>query len=273
MSNTTQRILSALVLILALSIIIYFGQTPFLYLLLAIGVLVSDEIMVNFFKYDRFGIFYFLAQIILVLPFIFFSFIDTKGPYLELFNNIGVVTNTLLLVYLFYFKMDSSFINKMSRGYPFLFPVFILLFPLLSIVFLLSFPIWKYLLVILFVTNFGMDTGAWFFGRRYGKNKLWERVSPNKTIEGLLGGMLTAGIAGSVLWYLLIGGFEIRNFFIFVILGLLSQLGDLVQSKLKRDFSIKDSSRLIPGHGGVYDRLDSLIFMVPFFLISLKLFK
>ena len=85
--------------------------------------------------------------------------------------------------------------------------------------------------------------------------------------------MLTAGIAGSVLWYLLIGGFEIRNFFIFVILGLLSQLGDLVQSKLKRDFSIKDSSRLIPGHGGVYDRLDSLIFMVPFFLISLKLFK
>ena len=128
---------------------------------------------------------------------------------------------------------------------------------------------WQLLTVLLFIT-YGMDTGAWFFGKNFGKNKLWPAVSPNKTIEGLFGGMLCAGILGGAAFHFSFGKFFISQFFIFCLLGAVSQLGDLLQSKIKREAGIKDSSSLIPGHGGVFDRVDSLFFLTPFFLVLVQ---
>ena len=129
---------------------------------------------------------------------------------------------------------------------------------------------WLRNIIILLIVNFGMDTGGWAFGKLFGKHKLMPEVSPNKTVEGLLGGILTSAVLGSLFWYFFGDGFDWTLFVLFAFLGLISQVGDLFQSKVKRTFGVKDSSNLIPGNGGIYDRLDGLIYLAPFFAVALN---
>lgn len=108
------------------------------------------------------------------------------------------------------------------------------------------------------------DSFAFFIGKNFGKHKLFESISPKKTIEGFIGGLLFAILAG-----FLIGKysnhFPILNWIIIaVIVSVFGSLGDLVESKFKRQAKIKDSGTIMPGHGGLLDRLDSLFFLAPF---------
>lgn len=111
------------------------------------------------------------------------------------------------------------------------------------------------------------DTGAYFLGMRFGKHKLIPHVSPNKTIEGSAGGILTALLV-TIIFMLVDKSVYAPHSFIMtllltVIFSIFAQLGDLVESAIKRHFGVKDSGRLIPGHGGILDRLDSMIFVFP----------
>ena len=108
------------------------------------------------------------------------------------------------------------------------------------------------------------DSAAYFVGRAIGKHKLFERVSPNKTWEGAIAGLVFA-IGGFVLaHHLLLPYLSLRDALVCGgIVGVFGQLGDLGESLLKRDAGVKDSSNLIPGHGGVLDRFDSLLFVSP----------
>lgn len=124
-------------------------------------------------------------------------------------------------------------------------------------------PQGNYLLIFLFVLNWLSDTFAYFVGKASGKTKLAPKVSPNKTVEGSLG-----GIFGAVIGSLLLGSYilDLTIFQLIVIGGTVSifgQLGDLAESALKRMADIKDSGNLIPGHGGVLDRFDSVLFTAP----------
>lgn len=118
-----------------------------------------------------------------------------------------------------------------------------------------------YGLLIVWVT----DTGAYLFGRAIGRRKLWPQISPNKTVEGFLGGILCSLLLAVLFWTT--GWIQGGSVFLFVILTMIlsmfGQLGDLVESALKRHFDVKDSGRLLPGHGGVLDRFDSFIFVLP----------
>lgn len=118
-----------------------------------------------------------------------------------------------------------------------------------------------YGLLIVWVT----DTGAYLFGRAIGRRKLWPQISPNKTVEGFLGGILCSLLLAVLFWTT--GWIQDISFFLFIfltmILSMFGQLGDLVESALKRHFDVKDSGRLLPGHGGVLDRFDSFIFVLP----------
>ncbi|HIE17872.1 MAG TPA: phosphatidate cytidylyltransferase [Dehalococcoidia bacterium] len=110
-------------------------------------------------------------------------------------------------------------------------------------------------------TTFASDTSAFFCGRTWGKHSLMPAISPGKTWEGALGGLLTSIVASLLLGILFSLPF---NYWQIILLGILisifAQLGDLVESLLKRNTGAKDSSKLLPGHGGLLDRLDSLIF-------------
>ena len=103
------------------------------------------------------------------------------------------------------------------------------------------------------------DTGAYFAGRRIGGPKLMPRVSPNKTWSGLIGGIVAAGVVGLVFALLANAGLHPGRMTVSaMVLGLVSQAGDLFESALKREYGVKDASALIPGHGGFMDRVDGL---------------
>jgi len=114
------------------------------------------------------------------------------------------------------------------------------------------------------------DTAAWFFGSLFGRKKMIPSVSPGKTVEGGIAGLSSAALAGGLMGWLflkmhpdpaiaaLIGGV------MGLMMGFIVQLGDLIESLFKREAGVKDSGTLLPGHGGILDRFDALIFTLPF---------
>ena len=117
------------------------------------------------------------------------------------------------------------------------------------------------LLWTLFIT-FVVDTGAFYAGRKFGRHKLYPAVSPKKSWEGLIGGITSALILGgiSAIW-LPVGFFKILS--LSFTLAIVSQIGDFFESVLKRQAEAKDSGWLLPGHGGILDRIDGILFALP----------
>jgi len=125
------------------------------------------------------------------------------------------------------------------------------------------------------VATFATDVGAYFVGRSLGRTKLAPTVSPNKTVEGFVGGLVSAFLALFIYTWLIQGAFPFGRGELLVFAALLSfaaQLGDLTESMLKRYCGVKDSGHFLPGHGGLLDRLDSLIFSVPLTYYLLVIF-
>ena len=115
------------------------------------------------------------------------------------------------------------------------------------------------------------DVGAYFAGKNLGRHKLAENVSPKKTIEGLVGGLLAALCVAAVigLYYDFSFARGLGFLLLTIVVVLVSVLGDLFESLLKRERGIKDSSNLLPGHGGILDRIDSLTAAIPVFTLAL----
>lgn len=117
------------------------------------------------------------------------------------------------------------------------------------------------------------DSGAYFIGKSMGKRKLWPEISPNKTVEGFIGGIVTAVVLSLV--FQAVTGFlpsYLLVMFITLLLSIFGQLGDLVESALKRHYHVKDSGTILPGHGGILDRFDSFLFVLPFLYLLLAMF-
>jgi phosphatidate cytidylyltransferase len=129
-----------------------------------------------------------------------------------------------------------------------------------------------YILIGSFILIWANDTFAYIVGKAIGKHKLFERISPKKTVEGFIGGMVFAIAAAYILTK-----FEVFITPVFhspviwmgaaAILVIFGTLGDLVESRLKRNAGVKDSGAIMPGHGGILDRLDSIIFAIPFLFL------
>ncbi|MGB1539806.1 MAG: phosphatidate cytidylyltransferase, partial [Rickettsiales bacterium] len=121
-----------------------------------------------------------------------------------------------------------------------------------------------YLLAVIWAT----DIGAYFSGKQIGGPKMAPRISPKKTWAGLLGGMLSATIIGVILaWFFPFPHTFLQALWISPLLAVVAQIGDLFESWLKREAGMKDSGTLIPGHGGILDRVDGLTFTAPLLLL------
>ena len=142
-----------------------------------------------------------------------------------------------------------------------------------------GFPTGKYLVWLVFLCSWGSDTCAYVVGVLFGRHKMTPKLSPKKSVEGAIGGIVGAALLFALYLYLVERIFELGQFGFgtaeAVILGavgaLVSMVGDLAASAIKRDYGIKDYGKLIPGHGGIMDRFDSVIIAAPLVFMGLSL--
>ena len=158
--------------------------------------------------------------------------------------------------------------------------LFILLPMWVGFVQIKSYPFNDYLIMYVMFVVWGADVGAYFAGRTFGKRKLAPSVSPGKTWEGVFGGLLVTTLMALGGGYLLENeaglSLDVEQWALLIVLTLLitcfSVVGDLIESMVKRHRGIKDSSNLLPGHGGVMDRIDSMTAALPLFALALSVF-
>lgn len=269
MSNNTLRIVSGVILVIIVAVCMAYGTASSLVAIGLMGVFVVDELMTNFYVLDRTSRRYIISQITYVAGYGFFNFYQISQSSFNFFISFACLWNVLALFYLFFINSKKSFISdffvKCSWGVGFL-----ILAPMVCIAYIIHHPEWRFLLGAMLLLNFMVDTFAYFSGRAFGKHKLWEAVSPKKTVEGAIGGVVASVLITGLYWHHFVKPVAWPLLIFFLVLACCAQLGDLIQSKLKRQFDIKDSSSLIPGHGGVYDRIDSLLFVAPFYALLIS---
>nr|WP_315169840.1 phosphatidate cytidylyltransferase [uncultured Flavobacterium sp.] len=180
---------------------------------------------------------------------------------------VTLVVSIKCILFLFY---DS--VQKVSTSSKYLYLLGYVTLPFIFIT-KISFGVNDYnpkIIIGLFILIWTNDTFAYIVGKSMGKHKLFERISPKKTIEGFLGGIVFAVFAGFLISKLYIEPkpeFSQKSIIIWtliaLIVGIMGTIGDLIESKFKRIAEVKDSGSIMPGHGGILDRLDSVIFVAP----------
>lgn len=259
-----QRIISAIIALGIVLPIIYVGGMIFQILVLLIGILSYKEI-VNLFTKNIFNkISCYLSLITIILS----NFNKTHFDNILDFQVMGIIIILFAIMSLYNYK-DKKF--DVIKGFSLMgFTIALgLTFSAFMIIRNLSLGYIIYLLLISILT----DIFSQVVGLLIGKNKLNE-ISPNKTWEGFIGGICFSVLISSLFYIILINS-DINIFLLVIIttfLSLIGQLGDLFFSLIKRHYKIKDFSNIMPGHGGILDRLDSIIFIMLAFLFFIKLF-
>jgi phosphatidate cytidylyltransferase len=202
---------------------------------------------------------------------------ESLGVNTRLDVDIQLLNTILLLITLFVsikcivFLFDDK-VQSITTVSKYLYLVGYIILPFVFIT-KISFGIKDYnpkIIIGLFIIIWTNDTFAYIVGKSIGKTKLFERISPKKTIEGFVGGVVFAVLAGYLISKLYIKpnpSFSDKSILIWTIIALLAgvfgTIGDLIESKFKRIAGVKDSGKIMPGHGGILDRLDSVIFVAP----------
>jgi len=234
MSNLVKRIISAAIIAPIAGGALYLGGYYFLGLILVITILSSLEL--DNMRKDGFKLLY-----LTLLPLVI--------GYLNTQLGIQIFVISMLMLFLLIKYIDLK-IECLSFGAIYIF------LPMLSAIYLREQPQGLQILVFIAACVVANDIFAYFIGKVIGKTKL-SKISPNKTWEGLIGGVIASAITG----YLLTGqGVYILYASAIAILAL---AGDLLESAIKRHFNVKDSGNIIPGHGGVLDRIDGFMIVLP----------
>jgi phosphatidate cytidylyltransferase len=173
------------------------------------------------------------------------------------------IFSSLALMYQLFAKKEIKFTDQRSKlGVVIRYIIFSMCFLILLPFYNKSFH--PYFMISILSIIWVNDSFAFLVGKNFGKHKLFPSVSPKKTVEGLLGGLVFSLLAGLFISKYQTDFSLINWLIIALIVSMLGTVGDLVESKFKRQANIKDSGTIMPGHGGVLDRLDSLLFAAPF---------
>ncbi|MFW5984744.1 MAG: phosphatidate cytidylyltransferase [Halanaerobiaceae bacterium] len=261
----SKRIISGILGISFFYLVINWGSLPFLLLTAVLVILGINEycnLLGNKFYYNK-----------ILLSFLAVGFL-LSGYYYNLFSVFTGFSVFMIIIVLFFYHIHNYSYEKITSSLAInFFGIIYIAGGLLFLSYLRDFnleplvharAVWMVLL-----GTWSVDTGAYFAGRFWGQRKMTPRISPNKTVAGAVGGILAAVIAISI-FALSVGIFSVYIVIYAFLLAIAAISGDLFESALKRDMQIKDSGAIIPGHGGILDRFDSLLFTLPlsyFFLM------
>ena len=260
-SKVKTRLISAVVLI-ALVIIALFFAPP-----LAVGLLVSGVTYAVMYELTK--VFNLKEKRILTTVNFIFATIFMALSYIETAPALKILAPAVvfyIMVLLTIAVIDNERV-KFSDVTTSVFLVFYAVALLVHLTYLRKMENGLALLVLALLGAYATDTGAYFTGLTLGKHKLIEKISPNKTVEGAIGGVLLTVVIFVIYGLVMKNLGHTVNFLYLLILSVLcavtAQLGDLSASLMKRSFQVKDFGNIIPGHGGMVDRLDSLMFVAP----------
>ena len=202
-----------------------------------------------------------------------------KAEDIQLLDIVLLAITLLISIKCVVFLFDNS-LQKISNSSKYIYLLGYITLPFIFIT-KISFGIKNYnpkIIIGLLILIWTNDTFAYIVGKSIGKHKLFEKISPKKTIEGFFGGLIFAIFAGYLISMYLIKPstqFSDKSILIWMIIaaivGVMGTIGDLIESKFKRIAGVKDSGKIMPGHGGVLDRLDSVIFVAPFIFLFYKI--
>jgi len=277
MGETLKRAISGAVYVLLLLASILYSTDSFL-------ILFGVFLIVSLFEFCN------LIQVNKIIPIIsgtslyvlvilasnYFSF---KPENIQTLDTILLAVTLFISIKCIFFLFDNKN-QKISNLSKYLYLLGYITLPFIFIT-KISFGIKDYnpkIIIGLFILIWTNDTFAYIVGKSIGKHKLLEKISPKKTIEGFFGGLIFSIFAGYLISIFLIKPstqFSNKSILIWTIIaaivGIIGTIGDLIESKFKRIAGVKDSGKIMPGHGGVLDRLDSVIFVAPFVFLFYKI--
>lgn len=254
-----QRIITGLIGAIVFLPLLYLGGVPYTLLLFAMALVGYDE----FLKMLGIG----RTESIAWMGYIFLSLmlIPQLGwlPQMAHSNLLQMSWLALfLLLSLSVFSKNKHHYSKVSSVWAAVFYIAFGFYYIMETRLIEDGLIWTLLILL---STWASDSGAYFSGRWMGRNKLWPAISPNKTIEGSVGGILSSAavsIAFAIFFPEVLT--IVQALFLGVAISVVGQLGDLIQSAYKRHYGVKDSGQLFPGHGGILDRTDSWLIVFPF---------
>ena len=255
MRNLLKRSFSGSIFVLIFISAILFSKESYIALITLCGFLCIWEFirMIKLKSYASYVFFVIVMFLMIKRP-------ESYGIALIL---IITILSSVFLVYQLFAKKEISFANdRVKLGVTIRYVIF-------SICFLVLLPFYEnsfhpYLMISVLSIIWVNDSFAFLVGKNFGKNKLFASVSPKKTMEGFFGGLVFSLLAAVFISKFNVDFSMLNWMVISVIVSVIGTVGDLVESKFKRQANIKDTGNIMPGHGGILDRLDSLLFAAPF---------
>ena len=277
MGETLKRAISGAVYVLLLLASILYSTESFL-ILFGIFLIISIYEFCNLVQVNK-TIPLISGTSIYVLIILISNYYNFKAEDIQLLDIVLLAITLLISIKCVVFLFDNS-LQKISNSSKYIYLLGYITLPFIFIT-KISFGIKSYnpkIIIGLLILIWTNDTFAYIVGKSIGKHKLFEKISPKKTIEGFFGGLIFAIFAGYLISMYLIKPstqFSDKSILIWMIIaaivGVMGTIGDLIESKFKRIAGVKDSGKIMPGHGGVLDRLDSVIFVAPFIFLFYKI--
>ena len=288
MNDFLTRLIPGFIYMLLILVSLFYGPYSFIIMMFICSTIIifeygrvlrKDDEHIKFIstkKQPKFGFIFFNTEFtplssFLILFFFGIAMILNKSKSSEWVESSILILSIIYFSFLIYFILTKKllFSSNRSKTWPLIGVIFSFLLIIYSSL-IYDYSEYKILFLLYLFLIWGVDSLGYIVGVKFGKTKLFESLSPKKSIEGAVGSLVFAILYSILVFYFTNLSF-LFCFILCVSTCILAILGDLGQSKVKRELKIKDFGKLLPGHGGLYDRFDSILFSFPFIYLIIKI--